>query len=148
MKVILLKDVQKQGKKEQIIEVSDGYAHNYLIKNNLAVIANESNVSKLKKTLENRKANEKELILEMKELKNKLEKDVKILLQIHDELLLEVREDLVERVAEDLKDIMESVLERRLENKEWQNIMLEDTAVKEVSLKVDSEIGDNLFEVK
>lgn len=80
--------------------------------------------------------------------KNKLEKDVKILLQIHDELLLEVREDLVERVAEDLKDIMESVLERRLENKEWQNIMLEDTAVKEVSLKVDSEIGDNLFEVK
>ena len=75
MKVILLKDVPKQGKKEQIIEVSDGYAHNYLIKNNLAVIANESNVSKLKKTLENRKANEKELILEMKELKNKLEKE-------------------------------------------------------------------------
>ena len=75
MKVILLKDVPKQGKKEQIIEVSDGYAHNYLIKNNLAVIANESNVSKLKKTLENRKANEKELILEMKELNNKLEKE-------------------------------------------------------------------------
>lgn len=48
MKVILLEDVKKQGKKGQVIEVSDGYGRNYLIKNNLAKVADSSALNQLK----------------------------------------------------------------------------------------------------
>lgn len=75
MKVILLKDVPKQGKKDQVLEVSDGYGHNYLLKNNLAVLANESNLAKLERDLSTRKVNEEELVLKMQELKDLLEKE-------------------------------------------------------------------------
>ncbi len=45
MKVILLKDVKAQGKKGDVINVNDGYANNFLFKNNLAVPANQANVN-------------------------------------------------------------------------------------------------------
>lgn len=45
MKVILTKDVKSQGKKGDVINVSDGYANNFLFKNGLAVPANQANVN-------------------------------------------------------------------------------------------------------
>ena len=47
MKVLLNADIPGNGKKGQVVEVSEGYARNYLIKRGLAVEANAQNMSEL-----------------------------------------------------------------------------------------------------
>ena len=72
MRVILLSDIKGVGKKDQVIEASDGYARNFLFPKNLAVEANNANMSKLKAKQESkqfRKDNEKR---EAEELARKL----------------------------------------------------------------------------
>lgn len=48
MKVILQQDVRGQGKKGQMVEVSDGYARNFLLPRKLAVEATAENVNTMK----------------------------------------------------------------------------------------------------
>ena len=48
MKVILTQDVKSQGKKGQLVEVSDGYARNFLLPKKLAVIATAENLNTMK----------------------------------------------------------------------------------------------------
>ena len=48
MKVILLEDVKKVGKKGEIVNVSDGYGQNFLIKNGKALMATETGKKKLR----------------------------------------------------------------------------------------------------
>ena len=48
MKVMLTQDVKGQGKKDQIIEVSDGYARNFLLPKKLAIIADAKVVNEAK----------------------------------------------------------------------------------------------------
>ncbi len=48
MKVILLDNIKGVGKKDEVINASDGYARNYLFHRKLAVEANTENMSKLK----------------------------------------------------------------------------------------------------
>ena len=61
MKVILLKDVKGVGKKDQIIEVKDGYAANYLIPNKMAVKYTDASLNVLSKQEEERKQKDIEL---------------------------------------------------------------------------------------
>lgn len=73
MKVILLTDVKKVGKKGEVKEVADGYGRNYLIKNGLAVLASSRGLQ----ILEHQKAEEAQLYQQHKqeaeELKKKIE---------------------------------------------------------------------------
>ncbi len=79
MKVILLSDIKGVGKKDQIINASDGYARNFLFPKKLAVEANNENLAKLKSQNESR-AFKKET--EMNEAKKLAEKIKEITLDI------------------------------------------------------------------
>lgn len=48
MKVILTQDVKAQGKKGDVIDVSDGYARNFLLARKLAVIADAKALNEIK----------------------------------------------------------------------------------------------------
>ena len=76
MKVIFLKDLKKQGKKNEIKEVSDGYAVNFLIKNGYAVKYTKSSGDILDAQIANDKLNEENNIKKANEIKVRIEKEV------------------------------------------------------------------------
>ena len=73
MKVILQQDVRGQGKKGQMIDVSDGYARNFLLPRKLAVLATAENVNTMKQQEKARKAQEAAEKAEAEALSKKLE---------------------------------------------------------------------------
>ena len=68
MKVILLQDVKGKGKKGQMIEVSDGYARNYMLPKKMAIEATPDAINTMKmndKATQERIAKEKAAALEL-----------------------------------------------------------------------------------
>ena len=75
MKVILLNDVKKQGKKGEILNVKDGYG-TFLIHSGSAVLATNNSVERLKRENKEKLIIEQNNIKECEKLKEKLEKQV------------------------------------------------------------------------
>lgn len=72
MKIILLNDIKKQGKKGEIIEVKEGYG-SFLIKNKQAILATKTGVNRLNDEKKLKAEEEKELINECEKIKKQLE---------------------------------------------------------------------------
>lgn len=67
MQVILLSDVKKVGRKFEIVNVSDGYAHNVLLPQQKAALASPENIKKYTAKVvqsENKKVHEEEVLQE------------------------------------------------------------------------------------
>lgn len=73
MEVILKKDVAKLGRCDDIVKVSDGYARNFLFPQNLAVVADKSNVKDLSAKKEEHDKKEDRLYHLALEKKEKIE---------------------------------------------------------------------------
>lgn len=76
MKVILLQDVKAQGKKGQVINVSDGYAQNFLFPRKLARVADAQVLTELKNREEAnafREAEDRKAALALKEKMDRIE---------------------------------------------------------------------------
>ncbi|GAW93714.1 50S ribosomal protein L9 [Calderihabitans maritimus] len=71
MKVILTQDVKKLGRKDDVVEVSDGYGRNYLLPRGLAVEATPENLKKLEKKKE---AQERQYKLELEQARKLADK--------------------------------------------------------------------------
>lgn len=72
MKVILKQDIKGVGKKDQIINASDGYARNFLLPKGLAVVADSTNMSNLKSKNEANAYKKNQELENAKSIANKL----------------------------------------------------------------------------
>lgn len=74
MKVIFTQDVKGKGKKGEVKNVSEGYARNYLLKNNLAIEATSGNLKGLEAQKNKEKQKEQEEVKEAEKLRDTLKK--------------------------------------------------------------------------
>lgn len=72
MQVILIQDVNKLGHQNDLVNVKNGYARNFLIPGKLAIEANSSNMKQLEERTKVQKAKEEKLLAEIAKVKEVL----------------------------------------------------------------------------
>lgn len=73
LQVILTQDVAGQGRKGDIVSVSDGYAHNFLIKNNKGILATPEELKKIENRKKKEEKRQQEEKVKSEELKKVIE---------------------------------------------------------------------------
>ena len=89
MQVILLESLNKLGKAGEVIAVKDGYAKNYLIPQNKAIVANKTNLADLKNRISKINSDNDIRIAEAKSIKKNLDgKTYEVQIEANDEGVL------------------------------------------------------------
>ena len=89
MQVILLESLNKLGKAGEVVAVKDGFAKNYLIPQNKAIVANKINLADLKNRISNINSNNDKRIAEAKNIKENLDgKTYEVRIEANDEGVL------------------------------------------------------------
>ena len=89
MQVILLESLNKLGKAGEVVAVKDGYAKNFLIPQNKAIVANKTNLADLKNRISKINSDNDIRIAEAKNIKENLDgKTYKVEIETNDEGVL------------------------------------------------------------
>lgn len=73
MQVVLIKNINNLGKIGEVKNVADGYARNFLLPNNLALLATTKNIEQAKKQIVRKEKNQQDIIVDKKQLAGKLQ---------------------------------------------------------------------------
>ena len=86
MQIILLETLNKLGKAGEVVSVKDGFAKNFLIPQNKAIVANKKNLNDLNSKMSQINENNMKKITEANELKDKLEgKEINIQMEANED---------------------------------------------------------------
>ena len=89
MQIILLESLNKLGKAGEVVAVKDGYAKNYLIPQNKAIVANKTNLADLKNRISKINADNDIRIAEAKNIRENLDgKNYEVQIEANDEGVL------------------------------------------------------------
>ena len=140
IKVILKETIKGVGKKDEIVEVKDGYANNFLLNKNKAILATPENVNKLKAKNEKIQKNHDKDVKNANELKAFLAEK---------EIVLKVKAGENNKVfgsigAKEIVEAMKEQLNVEIKKKVSANSKVKEIGVHNVELKLHSEVKANL----